>query len=508
MNVPVRWVLAQPELALELKAGAAGLGREISFALTTELPEPFPWLSGGELVLTTGIRLPSTGPDRARYLAGLDQAGVAAVGFGTGLSHPSVPADLVTAADELGLPLFEVPLPTPFTAVAKRVMRRLAEQEYESVLRASRAQPKMTRAVVDGGPGATVRELAVATESTAALLDLGGRVLECWPKRPGPEVLAEVQQLLDAGTGEASSRVSVASSGAAISVQRITVGSVVHGYLAVSSPAALSPVDQILLGHANSLLALDFEKPARLRAAQNRLNSHALGLLLAEEGDLTPAWSQVAQAGDAQGEVRALTVLGDTQDGTAKVAAAVEEAMNKTGRQLFVHRRAGHVTVLLRGSDDLEYCGGLLRGLGSPTRRSIRAGLSGPYPVERLVEAIDQSTLAASAAEPGGEPLEFTSLTGSALLSFRPSREVLNAVAKAMIAPLAEFDRKHGTELISSLRAFLEANGHWESAAARLGVHRHTLRSRIVRVQSLLDCDLDVARVRAELLLAIIAWQS
>jgi len=39
-------------------------------------------------------------------------------------------------------------------------------------------------------------------------------------------------------------------------------------------------------------------------------------------------------------------------------------------------------------------------------------------------------------------------------------------------------------------------------------VHRHTLRSRIVRVQSLLDCDLDVARVRAELLLAIIAWQS
>jgi len=67
-------------------------------------------------------------PDRARYLAALDQAGVAAIGFGTGLSHPSVPADLVTAADELGLPLFEVPLPTPFTAVAKRVMRRLAEQ--------------------------------------------------------------------------------------------------------------------------------------------------------------------------------------------------------------------------------------------------------------------------------------------------------------------------------------------------------------------------------------------
>ncbi|EUA66025.1 pucR C-terminal helix-turn-helix domain protein [Mycobacteroides abscessus] len=37
-----------------------------------------------------------------------------------------------------------------------------------------------------------------------------------------------------------------------------------------------------------------------------------------------------------------------------------------------------------------------------------------------------------------------------------------------------------------------------------VGVHRHTLRKRIETVQSLLACDLDIARVRAELLLAML----
>ncbi|KAB2582876.1 hypothetical protein BS297_23515, partial [Rhodococcus erythropolis] len=45
-------------------------------------------------------------------------------------------------------------------------------------------------------------------------------------------------------------------------------------------------------------------------------------------------------------------------------------------------------------------------------------------------------------------------------------------------------------------------------AAITMGVHRHTLRSRMAKVESLIDCRLEVARVRAELLLSIIARQS
>src|SRR6476619_2792994 len=95
MSITVRWVLAQPELSLRLRGGADGLDREIEFAITTELPEPFPWLSGGELLLTTGLRLPQDPEECTEYLRGLLDCGVAAVGVGIGLSHAEIPEGLV-----------------------------------------------------------------------------------------------------------------------------------------------------------------------------------------------------------------------------------------------------------------------------------------------------------------------------------------------------------------------------------------------------------------------------
>ncbi|MEV4328472.1 helix-turn-helix domain-containing protein, partial [Microbispora rosea] len=57
--------------------------------------------------------------------------------------------------------------------------------------------------------------------------------------------------------------------------------------------------------------------------------------------------------------------------------------------------------------------------------------------------------------------------------------------------------------LVESLRAYLASNGHWDAAAQRLGVHRHTLRYRMKRVSELLGRDLDDPAVRAELWIAL-----
>lgn len=142
------------------------------------------------------------------------------------------------------------------------------------------------------------------------------------------------------------------------------------------------------------------------------------------------------------------------------------------------------------------------------SRKLIRIGLSEALSVDRLEEAVNHAKLATAAAECGGVPLEFTAFAGRALLSIDSTRQVLNAVADTLLTPLCAYDRDHGTDLLVSLRAFLEANGHWETAASAVGVHRHTLRKRMTFVQELTGCNLDVARVRAELLLALLAYQS
>jgi purine catabolism regulator len=53
------------------------------------------------------------------------------------------------------------------------------------------------------------------------------------------------------------------------------------------------------------------------------------------------------------------------------------------------------------------------------------------------------------------------------------------------------------------LEAFLRHNGAWDTAARALGVHRHTLRSHIERVEELTGLSLDVAENRVVLLLAL-----
>ncbi|MGH3239509.1 MAG: PucR family transcriptional regulator, partial [Spirillospora sp.] len=71
------------------------------------------------------------------------------------------------------------------------------------------------------------------------------------------------------------------------------------------------------------------------------------------------------------------------------------------------------------------------------------------------------------------------------------------AFADALLGPL----RKEG--LVETVRAYVAANGQGEAAARALGVHRHTLRTRMRKAAELLGRDPDDPAVRAELWIAL-----
>ncbi|WP_306746762.1 PucR family transcriptional regulator [Saccharothrix yanglingensis] len=74
------------------------------------------------------------------------------------------------------------------------------------------------------------------------------------------------------------------------------------------------------------------------------------------------------------------------------------------------------------------------------------------------------------------------------------------AHAEALLAPLDDVLRE-------TLRVWLSCHGQADPAAARLGVHRHTVRNRVRRAERLLGRPLDAAGTRAELWLALHAAQ-
>ncbi len=503
VTVPISWLLRQKHLSLALLTDRAAATHPVTFAQATELTDPTPWLSGGELVLTTGLALVGAdATDYSEYIDRLAAAEVSALGFGTGLSHESVPTDLIAAARSRGLPLLEVPFTTPFAAVTRAVMTRLSQQEYESVLRAAEVQTRITRVALRGGVSAIVRELATATKTSVAFV--GDRITAVHPANQ-KSLITEVRAVA-ATTRDPNAPASISQSTPerTLTLSPVGVTDSWHGYLAMAGAGPLSNIDRVLLGHAVSLLTLELEKPVRLRAERTRLNAMAFGLLLDGRIPEDGVPSYLDEASDTHGNVRVVHVRGS---GLGPVLRELDNALARAGRPLFAQSEDGSLTVLLRGTDTIDTAKTLLAQLSPTEAKTVRAGISTPHRLLDAPRALVQARAAANLTTATARILEFDALSGSTILASESAREALIAMAADTIPVLTEHDQAHGTALAASLRAYLEANGQWESAAAELGVHRHTLRGRIARIEELLQCDLGQARVRAELLLSLLAWE-
>jgi purine catabolism regulator len=81
--------------------------------------------------------------------------------------------------------------------------------------------------------------------------------------------------------------------------------------------------------------------------------------------------------------------------------------------------------------------------------------------------------------------------------------DALVSYCRSVLGPVEQGEGEYGDELLRSLDAFIEHNGHWEKAASALYCHRHTLRYRIRRVEQLTGRDLSSARDRIEFWLAL-----
>jgi hypothetical protein len=132
MELTVESLIA--ELGLELVSGQESAQTHVRWVHSTELPDPTPWLRGGELLLTTGMQLDRPKIQR-EMIERLADHRIAGLGFGIGFAHKRLPAALVTAARKREFPLFEVPYELPFIAITERAFAQLVNERYEILQR-------------------------------------------------------------------------------------------------------------------------------------------------------------------------------------------------------------------------------------------------------------------------------------------------------------------------------------------------------------------------------------
>src|SRR4051794_32177522 len=169
------------DLELELLAGGDAADAPVRWVHISELADPTPWLSGGELLLTTGMGI-GAADELREYLDRIADHGLAGLGFGLGFGHDEVPEALLEAARARGFPLFCVPYELPFIAVTERAFAQLVNEQYAVLRRALSAHERLERIVLsERGLDGVAAALAAMIGGPALVFDSRCAGLACRP---------------------------------------------------------------------------------------------------------------------------------------------------------------------------------------------------------------------------------------------------------------------------------------------------------------------------------------
>lgn len=486
MAITARDLTAADGLGLTLVAGADSADREITWAHAIELADPTPYLSGGELVMTTGLNIGADARAQAAYVRRLADAGIAALAVDTGTVLPEVPRGVLDAGDATGLPVLEVPPQTPFIAISRVVIDALRADELRSVQRVVDQQEVLARATLRAGIPGVVDALAGCLSATVVVVDNDGIVLA--GAGPDQERLADLLARADRSVRRQAASVLVDGT-AYVTVQALRAAQPVRGHLAVRTETPMTGSDRLVVAHAVSLVSIAVEKPARVVDAEQLFRAAVTREMLCGSGAVDDS---VLRHFGFEPNSEVVVVL---CAGAGPVLVAQQRIANSLATAAYLLSAIGDDIVFVVPAAGSRRRVDAVRTVLDP---DTLGGVSAPVRLGDTSVGLEQARIA---AQSGPGLTWFADLTGFGVLLGGRSAAELRVLA-APLEPLA-----HDRELIDTLAAFLQHNGQVESAAAELGVHRHTLRNRLRRIMGLLDDDLESADSRTQLWLAVKADQ-
>lgn len=454
---------------------------EISAVHVSDLADPTPFLSGGELLLTTGLSIPDTDVGVSRYVGRIVGSGVVALGLGLGPHLHEVPDTLAEACRRAGLCLLVVPPASAFLTVSKQYWQARHQSSHRELTDVLTAQSRLVSAMLSPDPtSATLRSLSASTSTWTALLDDDAEVLQVFPAGRAHDAVEVGRRLKETGGAGLANVVTIPVRDEIVALFPLAVSETVRGHLALGSENEIGAIAHRLAPMAAALLSIDSVHRHRADAA-----------VLAERRAIT-ALVDVGQVDTARRLAQLLGLL--TPPDPARVV------------QLRTQHDADVLDAVLRwspeaypGPRDLHASTGVreLWFLVPPAKRdldSLRARLARVDPSASAAVS-DVTALALAHQVRIGLAERTAALPPATFLGAARGRYQQHTWA----AGLDALDAYPRADLIGALTAYLRHRGQWDAAARDLGVHRNTLRNRMEKVRSRIGCDIDDPDVASEI---------
>jgi PucR family transcriptional regulator, purine catabolism regulatory protein len=530
------------ELDVRVLAGESGLDLPVRWVHISELLDPTPWLSGGELLLSTGLQLDS--PERQReFVARLADAQLSGIGVGTGFTHQTVPDALLEAAEERDFPVFEVPYEVPFIAITEAAFTQLVNEQYAVLRRAITAHERLERIVLsERGLEALAGALASLVGGSVLVFDGRGELLARRSfRRPlDADSLAGLQGEVRERAKRRDARAFLpavgvdGSRGLALPVAADGGGAVgasprmPEAWLVVLKDSGpLGDFDRLTLHQAVTIVALELLRSRVAGDTERRLAGNLLAALVSGELAGNELSRRLMPLGLSD---RVASLVIDRPANGRGPAAPYETALVAALRDDNVPAlvaSSGSLTCALcaalpdeelfsvaervgmRIAAELDHPVVVGAGRGVPSGEAQRSFHEARCAVEAIGLGLSSDGRgsngngAGAGAEEAVRVATYRDLGSFQLLLSLQDDEALRLFCDSILGPIEAGDGHYGGELMRSLEAFIEENGQWERAARRLYCHRHTLRYRIRRVEELTGRNLGSARDRIEFWLAL-----
>ena len=467
-------IAATEGLDLRIAAGAEGLDNEVRWLHVSELADPTAWLEGGELLLTTGLGVGEHATTQRDYVRRLSRHGLAGLAFGVGFDFPDVPGAVAEEADALGFPVLAVPYDVPFIAITKAAFAHLASEELERVNQALAVHERLAQAVLDGrGVQALLAILCERLACSLALVDESGRTV-----------------------GERHSGRRLTFDGA------LELPVIAHGETSILRAQRdgdpFSEYDRLVLHHGQTALAFELLRRRAVSSAELRLAGDLLEDLEHDRLDERDVARRIAAFGLDPSRPYAALIAHADDGASERVRTAVARELDGRGIRYLSTARPDRAAFLLEAEDEAPVVE-LARAIAD-AEHGARVAVGRPATGRGLGRSLLEARAALDAA--AGRVGTYHDLGSLELLLGLPDA-ALEAYVDRVLGPVA----RSGT-LVESLRALLDTGCRWSEAAARLGVHRHTLRYRMERLAERTGRHPDRPQDRMELWLAVKAAQA
>ncbi|MBA4026333.1 MAG: PucR family transcriptional regulator [Gordonia sp.] len=504
------------------------LDRPVRWVHVSDLADLSDLLEGGELVLTTGRALADPATCEG-YLDGLVAAGAVGLIIELGVHIDQVPRSVAVAGRALDFPVIALHQQIRFVQLTEQVHRIIVADQYGELEFARTAHETFTglsmrRASVDE----IVTAAAQMLEAPVVLEDLNRQVvsfagtdaaslLTDWDRRS--RLTPEIR------TGDDHDR--AAWLARPVGVQPQTWGRLIAPHSHVADNRSIVIIERAAQAIALNRMTEQDRSSLELRAQgglvddlrHNRIHAEADASARAFALGLAPASTYVAMTirlRDAPSTDQLLV-----QQRRARIVDAVTHAIKASrntaltsasegGRRIDVVLSRRPATAGRSGPDPLtEVCTAIRHAINrieGVTRCAIGVGPDGTQIVDTAVGLAESGHVAEVAlALPDDRPFHRSSDTRlRGLIALIRDDPRVQAFAETELRALLEHRAKHGDELFTLLRRFLELGGNKTDLAAAVKLSRPTLYARLDTLSRLLGADLSNAESRTSLHTAVL----